>query len=288
MEPTSFGASSASNLFTIALPELAQNRVRSEQSIEEGYFMDEVITPKLSIQHYIERRGIRIEDIGVATQVIISWGSNMISQMAEKIGAQKSEHWFYGNRQMFFTGRIEGKPVSLVEMPVGAPGTVMIMEEMIAAGARTFIGFGWAGSLQRDLPIGSFIVPTGCISEEGTSRHYFDPLPELTSDSDLSEALASEADEYGILYRKGLHWTTDAPYRELRSKVDKYRSEGVLGVDMETSAMYALAKFRGVRVSNLLVVSDVLDAEWKPGFGTDVIMRANEMAQQIVLACIAQ
>lgn len=55
---------------------------------------------------------------------------------------------------------------------------------------------------------------------------------------------------------------------------------------METSAMYALASFRGVRVCNLLVVSDVLDTKWQPGSSTVVLKRANEIAQRVVLRSI--
>jgi len=44
--------------------------------------------------------------------------------------------------------------------------------------------------------------------------------------------------------------------RETEEKVRTYAQRGVLGVDMETSAMYALGIFRGVEVCNLLTVSD--------------------------------
>jgi len=248
--------------------------------------MDELYTPQNTIEHFIQQRGIKVEDIGVAPHVIISWGRRIIEQLAQRIDAHRSEHWPYGERQSFFHGQVDGQPVCLVELPVGAPGTIMIMEEMIASGAKTFIGLGWAGSLQLNLPIGSFIIPTSCISEEGTSAHYFDELPDLKADPVLVDALENGARGEGVSIRKGAQWTTDAPYRELRSKVNKYREEGVLGVDVETSAMYALARFRGVRVCNLLVISDVLDAELKPGFGTEPMKVANKIAQRIVLRSI--
>ena len=166
----------------------------------------------------------------------------------------------------------------------------MIMEEMIACGARTFMGLGWAGSLQPDLPVGSFIIPTTCISEEGTSAHYLGhgkkPVANLKADQILAQALESAAKKAGVSTRPGPQWTTDAPYRERRDKVRSFRQAGILGVDMETSAMYALARFRGVRVCNLLVISDVLGSEWQLGFGTDLLQAANEIAQEVVLESI--
>jgi uridine phosphorylase len=248
--------------------------------------MDELFTPQDTIDHYIQQRGITVNDIGVAPTVIISWGRLMVEQLAGEIDARVPNHWMYGDRQPFYSGEASGKSLSIVQLPVGAPGTVMIMEEMIAAGARTFIGVGWAGSLQRDVMIGDFILPTSCISEEGTSAHYFEDLPDLSPDLELANALEASAEEHGVSIRKGVQWTTDAPYRELRSKVSTYRSQGVLGVDMETSAMYALGKYRGVRVCNLLIISDVLDSDWKPAFGSERIKKANKLARRIVLDSI--
>ena len=188
-----------------------------------------------------------------------------------------------GDRHPFFKGQVDGLDVSLAHLPVGAPGTVMMMEEMIACGARTIIGLGWAGSLQPTAPIGSFLIPTSCISEEGTSAHYLDGDVSLTPDEVLVQALETAARDEGAQVTKGPLWTTDAPYRELRSKVQAYRSQGVLGVDMETSAMYALGLFRRVSVCNLLVVSDELGDEWRPAFGTPQLRAANEKAKRAVL-----
>lgn len=79
------------------------------------------------------------------------------------------------------------------------------------------------------------------------SYHYLpagepaEPTPGLLA---LAESqLAFE----GVPYRRGTIWTTDAPYRETRTKVRRLAAEGVLGVEMETSAVYALARFRGAR-----------------------------------------
>jgi hypothetical protein len=47
---------------------------------------------------------------------------------------------------------------------------------------------------------------------------------------------------------------------------------------METSAMYALGRFRGVRVCNLLVISDELWQAWRPAFRTPELHAADELA----------
>jgi uridine phosphorylase len=39
----------------------------------------------------------------------------------------------------------------------------------------------------------------------------------------------------------GASWTTDAPFRETEAMLSRCRSEGILAVEMEAAALYALA-----------------------------------------------
>jgi uridine phosphorylase len=98
--------------------------------------------------------------------------------------------------------------------------------------------------------------------------------------------LRAVAQSEGANVASGSLWTTDAPYRELVSKIESYRQQGVLGVDMETSAMYALGLFRGVEVCNLLVVSDELWHEWRAAFRTPELREATESAQRVILSSL--
>ncbi len=248
--------------------------------------MDALITPQMTIERYTARNGIAVEDIGVGPTVVISWGGEVVRSLALELGAHLSEHWLYGDRQPLFTGECEGRLFSLAQLPVGAPGRIMMMEELIACGARCFIGLGWAGSLQPDAPIGTLLVPTSCVSEEGTSLHYPDRGLPPAPDTGLVELLEGCARAEGLKVVKGPLWTTDAPYRELKTKVSRYREAGVLGVDMETSAMYTLGVYRDVRVCNLLVVSDELGTEWVEAFGTEQLQRATDGAQRVVIGVL--
>lgn len=242
--------------------------------------LDVRFTPQMTIQHLLTQRGIQIEDIGVAPVVMLTWSRKLVDDFAAQIGAELSPHWLYSNR--LFNGVIDGHPISMVHAAVGAPGTALVMEELVACGARNFVGLGWAGSLQPQAPLGSLLIPRNCIREEGTSLHYYPGEVSLTSDPTLAGILQQTAQEAGMQALEGLHWTTDAPYRETITKIEAYRQQGVLGVDMETSAMFAIGLYRQVRVANLLVVSDELWQEWNPGFRTPQLIAASEQAKLIV------
>lgn len=247
--------------------------------------MEERFTPQMYLDYYITRRGISVKDIGVAPVAVISWGQRVIQSLADAVGAQPSPHWLW-ERYQFYTGAIQDQRVCFAEAPIGAPGTVAMMEVMIACGTRTFLGLGWAGSLRQSAPVGTMLIPTGCIREEGTSPHYLGSEVTVSPNERLVELLRSVAQAEGANVMCGVQWTIDAPYRELLSKIESYRQQGAWGVDMETSAMYALGRFRGVRVCNLLVVSDELWQEWRPAFGSLELREATELAQRIILRCL--
>ena len=77
-----------------------------------------------------------------------------------------------------------------------------------------------------------------------------------------------------------------SPYKEYMHVIDGHQRDGVLGVDMETSAMYALAAHRKVRSANVLVVSDELWQDWNPAFGTPQLDRATDAACDLVVSFV--
>ncbi|MFH1909264.1 MAG: nucleoside phosphorylase [Chloroflexota bacterium] len=249
--------------------------------------MEERFTAQMYVDYHTKQKGISVTDIGVAPIVVIAWGLKVLQSLAETVDAQRCPHWFYHDRNPLYTGEIHGQRVSFLLAPVGAPGTVMMMEELIACSAQVLLGLGLAGSLQPTAPIGTMLVPTACIREEGTSLHYLSPEIPVTPDKELVELLQASAQAEGVNLISGPVWTTDAPYRELRNKIEAYRKQGILGVDMETSAMYALGQFRSVKVGNLLIVSDELWHEWNLAFQSVELQRASTLAQRIILRCLS-
>lgn len=249
--------------------------------------MEVRFTAALWLDYYLSRHDLTREDLGVAPTLVVTWFPELAEHLARQAGASRCEHWPYGRRQLhLYRGEVDGVPVGFQTLPVGSPGTVALLEELLAAGARRFIGLGLAGSLQPIAPIGSFLLPGNCIAEEGTSAHYLADRSAIGPHPGLAAALEAAVIAAGLEAHSGRHWTTDAPYREFVPKIEQYGEEGVFGVDMETSAMYALGRFRQVPVANLLVVSDELWREWNPAFGTSELGAAMRQAADAVLAGI--
>ena len=158
--------------------------------------------------------------------------------------------------------------VCLTGPGVGAPYAAMLLETLIAWGARRIIFVGWCGAVSKQVKIGDIILPTSALVDEGTSRNYVEPdngqsKPALSMVSLVEQVL----EDNRIDFHSGKIWTTDAVYRETRAKVENYQRQGVLAVEMEISALFSVAQFRNVEFGAILVVSDELSSfKWRPGF----------------------
>jgi len=175
--------------------------------------------------------------------------------------------------------------IALVGPMLGAPYAVMILEKLIVLGAKRILFLGWCGSLQQSIQIADFVVPDRAVIGEGTSVHYpvNDECPE-PSDA-MIKVIEESLAESSAPFHKGAVWSTDAPYRETRNKVLLLQREGVLGVDMEVSALFTAANFRGIEIGALLVVSDELGSlRWKPGFSNSKFNRSRKLSAEIVCA----
>ncbi|MCL1980937.1 MAG: nucleoside phosphorylase [Proteobacteria bacterium] len=148
---------------------------------------------------------------------------------------------------------------------VGAPMAAICLEKLIVLGARRIVVYGWCGSLHPTLATGELFIPSGGVSEEGTSCHY--PQPAASNDGSLHPLLvtALAASDGFPQLKQGMIWTTDAVYRETREKVERYRVQGILAVDMEYTALRAVAAFRQVDLAAVMLVSDELfHRSWSP------------------------
>lgn len=159
-------------------------------------------------------------------------------------------------------------PASLTGPMMGAPYAAALMETLVAWGARTLLFFGWCGAISPEVTIGDIIVPTGAIIDEGTSLHYDGRTGDTAPSSPEAASLVKQAIlSRGLPFHEGSVWTMDAPFRETPEKVTGAQDLGALAVEMETSALFTVGRFRNVSVGAVLVVSDDLSTlSWKPGF----------------------
>jgi len=145
---------------------------------------------------------------------------------------------------------------------IGSPNATTILEELIALGGKTFVNIGMAGGLHHE---GIFLC-TKALRDEGTSYHYLPKGNFTYPDERLTENLGKFIEKEGLEFFSGTTWTTDAPYRETKAEVEKYSKRGIVTVEMEASALFAVAQFRKVKIASVFIVSDLLEKKWTPKF----------------------
>ena len=92
----------------------------------------------------------------------------------------------------------------------------------------------------------------------------------------------------GLTFRTGISWTIDAPYRETVAEARHYQAEGVLCVEMEAAALFAVAQVRGLALASAFVISDSPAEEvWRPGFGDPVVQACMRGLYQAAVAVLA-
>lgn len=164
-----------------------------------------------------------------------------------------------------YRGVWQGTPLTLAMAAVGAPSCVALLEELRALGARQFVVFGNCGVLEKRISDCGIIIPTAALRDEGTSFHYAPPSDEIPANPKYRDVFEALLRETGVTFDTGKVWTTDAFYRETRDKVEKRKEQGCVCVDMECSALMAMAQFRQVDVFEFFYAGDNLDREqWDP------------------------
>jgi len=158
----------------------------------------------------------------------------------------------------------KGKLYSFSEIGIGGPFTSQFMEEMTLFGTKNFVFVGSCGELVDDIS-GKLIIPDRAYRDEGTSWHYI-PDTEEYIDVETVKHTEEVVKNFGLDYSVGNVWTTDAVYRETPSAVAYYRDKGCVAVDMECASIMAVARYKNVKVYQILFTADNLAGKsWKKG-----------------------
>lgn len=244
------------------------------EKIEEGeYKRDRVV-----IEPRVSKFESRVHD-----PVVLCPVGFMIKPLAKMLKARKSLRPFEPASIHVVTSN--GRKATIAGPCMGAPAAVFTLERLIAAGARNIVLLGLCGSISPQVKIGDIVIPMGARIEEGTSLHYVRGTKKAFPSEKALEAVKTVMAGYGKSHHYGPVWTTDAPFRETRDKVSKYAEKGLLAVEMETSALFTLAAYRGVNLAAVLVVSDELfDLKWRTGFTRPRFLSSVRHAGRLALA----
>ncbi|PZM65427.1 purine-nucleoside phosphorylase [Paenibacillus dendritiformis] len=159
-----------------------------------------------------------------------------------------------------FTGTYRGKRVSVQGTGMGIPTTSIYVNELIADyGVKNLIRVGTCGAMQEHVHVRDVVLAQASCTDSSMNRHEFSgydysPIASFP----LLQAAYERGMAKGLKLHVGNVFSSDMFYRGDKSVVKKLMDYGVLGVEMETTALYTLAAKYGVKALTILTVSDHL------------------------------
>jgi uridine phosphorylase len=145
----------------------------------------------------------------------------------------------------------DGEPLTIQATGMGGPSAAVVVEELIALGARRLVRIGTCGALAGGLALGDLVAAESVLPADGTSA-ALGANGSLAPDSGLLARLV------GAGARPGMVVSSDLFYDPREDKAREWVERGAVAVEMETAAILLVAARRGVEAACVLGVSDLV------------------------------
>lgn len=163
-----------------------------------------------------------------------------------------------------YTGYLNGVKVSVTSTGIGGPSAVIALQELVDAGADTFIRLGTCGGMDLKVEGGDLIVATGAVRMEGTSKEYAPIEFPAVANYEIVNALVEAANEKKAKFHVGVVQCKDSFYGqhepenmpisyELLGKWKAWMQMGCLGSEMESAALFTVANYLKVKCGTILL-----------------------------------
>jgi len=190
----------------------------------------------------------------------------------------------YNREHRTITGYYQGLKVTATSTGMGCPSTAIAVEELIRIGARVLVRVGSTAGMADQVQDGDYILPTGAVPLEGTSRIYLDNDPfSAVADFDVVHALYDSALASGKRVHTGLVLVHDAFYAESEEFLLRWHRRNVLSVEMESSILYVLGTLRGVKTGSFHLAGGNLINKHRAAWTEEQMEQARYYQHKIVL-----
>ena len=159
-----------------------------------------------------------------------------------------------------FTGTWQGTPVSVQGSGMGQPSMAIYVNELFREyDVASIIRVGSCGGLSEKVAIRDILIASGACTDSSMNRITFEGLDYApVADFGLLRAAveAAEAGDREAAVHVGLIYSSDSFYASRPELMTRMVDYGVLGVEMESSALYTLAAKHGRKALAICTVSD--------------------------------
>jgi uridine phosphorylase len=186
----------------------------------------------------------------------------------ERIAARLDDSAFLNDDRGLWlvTGTYEGTRVTAAAFGMGAPLAAIVLHELQSIGVEIFLRLGTAMHLPSGGRLGELLLAEAAIQGESTTSTYVPAGYPAYSDYALQTTIRRELVARGVDWRAGLFASYDGFYTEMlalrerdreavAARVEQLCALDVLAIDMETSAVLAIARALGARAASLCLAT---------------------------------
>lgn len=213
----------------------------------------------------------------VAPFVLLPGDPGRVQRVAEMLDTCREVA--YNREFRTITGIYRGMPVSATSTGIGGASAAIAVEELLRIGARILVRIGSCGAMQPGMRVGGLVLAVAAVREDGASRMYVPGGYPAVADPELVRALAEAAGDLRVPAYTGLVRSHDSFYTDRESELmDFWARKGILASDMETAALFTVARLRGGRAASILNV--VVPAGGDLEAGIDNLATGQDAASQ--------
>ncbi|HAS6307990.1 TPA: nucleoside phosphorylase [Vibrio vulnificus] len=192
-----------------------------------------------------------VDETQVAERVIVCGEPDRANRIAALL--ENAELIAENREYRLFNGEFQGKAITVCSTGIGAPSMIIAVEELKQCGAKYIIRVGSAGAMQPNIALGELIVAEGAVRDEGGSKAYIDAAYPAYASFSLLKGLDGYLQMQTVPYHMGVVRSHDSFYTDDEETLCQYwNKKGILGADMETSALFTVGRLRGLHVASVL------------------------------------
>lgn len=174
-----------------------------------------------------------------------------VSRIAEQM--ENVEELVFNREYRSVRGTYQGVPVLAMSTGMGGASMAIAVEELKNIGITHIIRIGSCGALQAGIGLGDLILVNAAVRDDGASRTYVPEAFPSVADTALLCACIRAGRDKGFRCHEGLCRSHDSFYIDNEDDISAFWSKrGVLGSDMETAALFTVARLRGVKAASIL------------------------------------
>lgn len=205
-----------------------------------------------------------IED---AEYVLLPGDPGRVESLA-KVFDPKARHIKMNREYNTYLANFYGQKVLVMSTGMGAPSTLIGIEELATLGLKYFLRVGTTGGIQNNTYVGDVIINNAAVRLEGGSSHYAPMEYPAVASFEYTSDFVTAATEAKVPFHVGIGASSDTFWpgqervdnysgyilRRFKHSMAEWKALNVLNFEMETSAVFVVCSVFRLHAASICAV----------------------------------